>query len=118
MSKSEGSARQVTIISAEFIHQIEHFLQLKHSIAPAMLRRNLVVSGINLHLLRHQRFQIGSAIFEATALCHPCSRMETALGKGAVAAMFGHGGLCAKVIQTGTIELGDEVVKLNSGASV
>ena len=106
MSKTPGSARQLTLISEEFIQQIAHFTGLD-SIDPAALRRNLVVRGINLNALRHQRFQIGDALFEATALCHPCSRMETALGKGGVAAMIGHGGLCARILRTGDISVGD-----------
>ena len=111
MSKTPGSARQVTLISQEFIQQIEHFTGIG-SIDPALLRRNLVVAGINLNALRHQRFKIGEALFEATALCHPCSRMETALGKGGVAAMIGHGGLCARILRTGTIRVGDQLVVL------
>ena len=108
MQKTPGSARQVTLISEEFISQIEHFSGHK-VIDPGLLRRNLVVRGINLNALRHQRFQIGAALFEATALCHPCSRMETALGRGGVAAMLGHGGLCARILKSGEITVGDAV---------
>jgi MOSC domain-containing protein YiiM len=108
MAKTPGSARQVTLISEEFMQQIAHFTGLS-TIDPVLLRRNLVVSGINLNALRHQRFQIGDAVFEATALCHPCSRMEAALGKGGVAAMIGHGGLCAKILSTGYITVGDRL---------
>lgn len=113
---SRGSARQATIISVEYIDIITRLLKKdsskKDSIDPAILRRNLVVSGINLTALRHQRFQIGDALFEATALCHPCSRMEKALGQHGVAAMLGHGGLCAKIIRGGKIKVGDDVVHL------
>ena len=108
MGKTPGSARQVTLISEEFMQQIAHFTGLS-TIDPVLLRRNLVVSGINLNALRHQRFQIGEAVFEATALCHPCSRMEAALGKGGVAAMIGHGGLCARILNTGYITVGDRL---------
>jgi MOSC domain-containing protein YiiM len=103
-----GSARQVTIISSEYIAMISRLLK-KEPISPALLRRNLLVSGINLTALRHQRFQIGDAVFEATALCHPCSRMEQVLGVGGVAAMLGHGGLCAKIVEGGVITVGDTV---------
>lgn len=106
--KTPGSGRQVTIISREFISQIAHFLERDH-IDPALLRRNLVVSGINLHALRHQRFAIGEALLEAGALCHPCSRMEAALGPGGVAAMIGHGGLCCRILRGGEIAIGDTV---------
>jgi MOSC domain-containing protein YiiM len=39
--------------------------------------------------------------------------MEKTLGKGAVVAMLGHGGLCAKVIQTGCIALNDSITVLS-----
>ena len=107
--KTPGSGRQVTLISREFIEQTAHFLG-RDAIDPGLLRRNLVVTGINLHALRHQQFTIGEALFEAGALCHPCSRMETALGKGGVAAMLGYGGLCARIIRSGEIEIGDTVL--------
>jgi MOSC domain-containing protein YiiM len=35
--------------------------------------------------------------------------MEENLGKGGVAAMLGHGGLCAKIIESGDIAIGDEI---------
>ena len=74
-----------------------------------------MVSGINLNALRYQRFTIGEAVLEAGALCDPCSRMEAELGKGAVAAMIGHGGLCCRVLRTGRINLGDGVVVEREG---
>ncbi len=117
MGKTPGSARQVTLISEEFMQQIAHFTGLS-TIDPVLLRRNLVVSGINLNALRHQRFQIGEAVFEATALCHPCSRMDAALGKGGVAAMIGHGGLCARILNTGYITVGDRLEVLPKGENL
>jgi len=107
-----GSARQVTLINQEHIEVVAKLLG-REPIDPAVLRRNLVVSGINMVALRHQRFRIGEAVFEASAHCNPCLRMEQALGKGAVAAMLGHGGVCAKIIKGGIIWVGDEVVKLD-----
>lgn len=109
--KTPGSARQVTIISREYIHQIQQQLGMDF-IDPVLLRRNLVISGMNMHLLRFQRLQIGNSIFETSALCDPCSRMDENLGKGGAAAMFGYGGLCAKIIQGGQISVGDAVVRL------
>jgi len=108
INKTPGSGRQVTLISAEFIAQIEHFLGCD-SIDPADLRRNIVVSGINLNCLRRQRFWVGGALLEATQLCHPCARMEEVLGVGGVAAMIGHGGLCARILEGGVIQVGDAI---------
>ncbi len=113
-TKTPGSGRQVTVNSREFIAQTAHFLG-HDAIDPGLLRRNLVVSGMNLHALRHQRFAIGEALFEAGALCHPCSRMESALGKGGVAAMLGHGGLCCRILRGGLIRVGDAVAVATEG---
>ncbi|MDA8679873.1 MOSC domain-containing protein [Luminiphilus sp.] len=108
MGKTPGSGRQVTLISREFVAQIEQHLG-KSGLDPALLRRNIVVSGINLNALRRQQFWLGGALFEATQLCHPCARMEAELGPGGVVAMMGYGGLCAKVLQTGQIAIGDSL---------
>jgi MOSC domain-containing protein YiiM len=108
-----GSGRQVTLISEEYIGQIAHFLSAEYEanriVLPSQLRRNLVIKGMNLSALRFQRFSIGGAIFEAGDLCHPCLAMERNLGKGGIAAMIGHGGLCLKVVQSGLISVGDTV---------
>ncbi|MCP4594942.1 MOSC domain-containing protein [Neptuniibacter sp.] len=106
--KTPDSGRQVTLISTEFIHIIGTYTGLGQ-IQPALLRRNLVVSGINLNALRHQQFRIGGALFEATALCHPCNRMNQTLGQGGAAAMLGYGGLCARILESGEIRLGDSL---------
>lgn len=110
---SAGSGRQITLISAEHIGLIEHFSGVS-PIPPEILRRNLVISGINFSVLRYHHFKIGDAEFEATAACHPCSRMEEALGPGGFAAMYGYGGLCAKIIVGGKISVGDTVEVLPS----
>lgn len=100
--------RQVTLIQAEHIDAIASLLG-KEEIEPEILRRNIVVSGINLLALKEQQFQIGDAILEMTGLCHPCSRMEQNLGEGGYNAMRGHGGITAQVIQNGLVKVGDEV---------
>ncbi|MAD45483.1 MAG: sulfurase [Oceanospirillaceae bacterium] len=114
---SPGSARQVTLINAEHIAAIAALLQ-RDTIDPALLRRNIVVSGINLQALRYQQIEIGGALLELTAQCHPCSRMETALGSGGTAAMFMHGGLCARIIRSGEIRTGDSVRPILPQASL
>ena len=77
---------------------------------PALLRRNIAVSGINLLGLRNVHFRIGGAVLRGTGVCAPCSRMEETLGRGGYSAVRGHGGITAEVIRPGPIGLGDLVV--------
>lgn len=111
MKKTPGSARQVTLISCEYIEAIMRHTGHAH-IDPSLLRRNLVISGMNMNLLRYQQLQVGEVILETSALCHPCSRMDEVLGAGGAAAMFGYGGLCAKVVRGGRLAVGDGVIRL------
>ena len=105
------SKRQVTLIQAEHIPVVEAILG-QGKIDPALLRRNLVVSGINLAALKYQTFQIGTAVLEGSGNCPPCSRMEENLGPGGYAAMLAHGGITAVVVSEGVVSLGDVVSAL------
>ncbi len=104
-------ARQVTLIQAEHLPVLASLLGLAQ-IPPASLRRNLVVSGINLLALQRGRFAVGHAVLEGSGACAPCSRMEKTLGAGGYNAMRGHGGITAIVIKAGVIRLGDSVTAL------
>ncbi len=79
------------------------------SVDPALLRRNIVVSGINLLALKDKHFHIGDTLLEFTGPCHPCSKMERMLGAGGYNAMRGHGGITARVHEAGVIRLSDTV---------
>jgi len=106
-----GAIRQVTLIQAEHLEVVAGLLD-KGAIDPALVRRNIVVSGINLLALRSQEFQIGEAVLVGTGNCAPCSRMEEVLGTGGYNAMRGHGGITAAVIHPGLVRVGDSVTWL------
>jgi MOSC domain-containing protein YiiM len=82
---------------------------MKTAVRPEMVRRNIVIKGLNLLALKEQQFKIGSVILETTGQCHPCSRMEQNLGAGGYNAMRGHGGITARIIKGGEIKIGDKV---------
>ncbi len=103
-----GGKRQVTLINREHITAIASFVGEKQ-LDPGLLRRNIVVRGINLLSLKDQNFCIGEAVLRMTGLCHPCSRMEENLGEGGYSAVRGHGGITATIVKSGYIRVGDLV---------
>ncbi|MCE2659033.1 MAG: MOSC domain-containing protein [Rubrivivax sp.] len=110
--ESELSTRQVTLIQAEHLPVIAGLARVE-PIDPIGLRRNLVISGINLLTLKNARLKVGAALLEIVGPCQPCSRMEETIGPGGYAAMRGHGGMTARVLVGGSINVGD-VVKAES----
>jgi len=100
--------RHVTLIQAEHLRVIAELLGRDRA-DPALLRRNIVVSGINLLALTGARFEIGGAVLEGTGGCHPCSRMEETFGAGGYNAVRGHGGITARIVSGGVIRVGDQV---------
>jgi MOSC domain-containing protein YiiM len=105
-----NGSRQVTLIAQESLMAASSFLS--KLVSPADVRRNIVTKEINLLALKGKRFQIGTAIFEFSGECHPCSRMEVNLGVGGYNALRGNGGITARIIRTGIIKVGDNIMPL------
>jgi MOSC domain-containing protein YiiM len=80
-----GGARQVTLILAEHLQCVSSIMG--KNVTPEMVRRNIVVAGINILALKGHQFRIGDAVFEYSGECHPCSRTEESLGLGGYNAM-------------------------------
>ncbi len=104
--------RQVTLFQWEHLQVLESFLGQQFD--PSILRRNLMVKGINLLSLKKQRFTIGTVELSMTGLCHPCSRMEEVLGTGGYNAMRNHGGINCQVVRSGQMKIGDELSVVDS----
>ena len=103
--------RQVTLFQSEHLSAIASLLG-RPEVDPALLRRNIVVSGINLLALKGKKFRLGEAVLEYTGLCHPCSLMEKTFGPGGYNAVRGHGGITARVVNNGLVKLQAQVAAI------
>jgi MOSC domain-containing protein YiiM len=106
-----SGSRHVTLIQRENLAAIAAHMGLE-AVFPEQLRRNILVSGLNLLALKDRSFRVGEAVLEMTGDCHPCSRMEEIFGVGGYNAVRGHGGITARVLQGGEVRVGDQLIPL------
>jgi MOSC domain-containing protein YiiM len=107
-SQRAHRTRQITLIDAAVIERVGRQLGLG-TIGPAILRRNVVVRGLDLDTARGRGLRVGDALLEVTGPCDPCARMEEVLGEGGWDALRDAGGLTAVVREAGRIVTGDGV---------
>jgi MOSC domain-containing protein YiiM len=118
-SGRQSSKRELTLFQAEHLPIVANWCGLLE-LEPTRLRRNLVVSGLNLIGMRSPfpgvvlEWVIGDeVIIQITGPCDPCSKMAAELGLGSYNALRGHGGMTARILSGGLIRLGDRV-RLNA----
>lgn len=107
---SRAGKRAITLLQAEHLPVISALLGGRE-IHAEQLRRNILVSGLNVLALRKSHVQIGDCVLFVHGPCPPCSRMEEVFGKGGYSAVRGHGGVYCEVLQPGEISLGSPIFR-------
>jgi MOSC domain-containing protein YiiM len=103
--------RDVTLIEAEEIEALAAGSGIM--LAPGETRRNVTTRGIRLNDLVGRRFRIGDVECEGTRPCEPCQYLTDLLGKPVLAPLVHRAGLRARILGSGEIARGDEVVVLD-----
>jgi MOSC domain-containing protein YiiM len=97
---------QITFFSLEVFERLAAHFGLTDK-SPGALRRNVIVSGINLNDLIGEEFSIQDVRLRGTAHCKPCYWMDQAVAPGAEDFLRGNGGLRAQILTDGVISVGD-----------
>lgn len=99
---------QVTLIEGEALDHVR--ATTKVDVDNGRHRRNIVTRGIDLSGLAGRRFKIGSAVLEYDRPRPPCRYIQSVSEHGMTRALGGgRGGICARVIASGTIKVGDSI---------
>ncbi len=99
--------RHVTIQSADALALAE--ADLGRPIDPALTRRNLTVSHGPVPTAPGTPARVGEVRLEVVRVAAPCKLLDDTLGPGAQAAIRHRGGTVFRVLDGGTIRLGDPV---------
>lgn len=97
---------QITFFSLEIFERLtEHFGLTSKS--AGVLRRNVIVSGIELNDLIGEEFSIQGIRLRGTGHCRPCYWLDEAFAPGTEDFLEGNGGLRAEIVSDGAIAVGD-----------
>ncbi len=110
---TEG-ARELTLIDAGAIAQVTE--ETGFPFAPVESRRNLITTGIALDALIGQKFTVGDVVCEGVRACPPCVHLEELTGKKVMRSLVRTGGLRARIVEGGTIRVGDAVAAIGPAA--
>jgi MOSC domain-containing protein YiiM len=97
---------QITFFSVEVFERLVAHFRLTNKSA-GILRRNVIVSGVDLNDLIGEEFSIQGVRLRGMAHCKPCYWMNQAVADGAEEFLQGNGGLRAQILTDGTIAVGD-----------
>lgn len=78
-------------------------------IDPAMTRRNLTLTDGEVPREPGARLRIGHVLLEVVRVAAPCKLLDDGIGRGAQEALRRRAGSVCRVLESGTIRVGDEV---------
>jgi MOSC domain-containing protein YiiM len=102
---------QITFFSREVFDELARAFGLTNK-SPGMLRRNVIVCGVELNELIGAEFELQGVLFLGAAHCKPCYWMDTAVAPGAEKFLAERGGLRARILSDGRISVGDAQLKV------
>jgi MOSC domain-containing protein YiiM len=102
----ENYKGQITFFSAEVFEKLCSNFGVHHKSA-GVLRRNVIVSGVDLLSLINREFEIQGVRLRGTQHCAPCEWMNVAFAPGAKEFLKDNAGLRALILSDGTITVGD-----------
>jgi MOSC domain-containing protein YiiM len=109
--ENPGGKTQITFLSLEVVEEMRRTLGIALP-DPSVLRRNVLLSGVDLNTLIGRKFRLGGLLFEGMEECRPCYWMDEAVGPGANAFLAGRGGLRCRILEDGILRCGPALLEV------
>ena len=104
---SFGDVCEVTLIAGEDLDEIRSEAGLR--VHDGEHRRNIITRGVRLAELRGERFRIGEAVLQYDRPRPPCKHVQDVTEPGMTKALSRRGGICARIVEGGTIRASDAI---------
>lgn len=106
---------EVTLVADEALEAIREEAGI--DLSGGEHRRNVVTHGVDLSELLDARFRVGDAVLEGTRPRPPCRHVEAVAGlDGLMDALRDRGGICASVVEPGSLGIGDAITYVEDTA--
>jgi MOSC domain-containing protein YiiM len=111
----QGEVQDLTLVEAEVLQLLldEHGIEL----SGPETRRNILVRGVRLNDLIGKQFRLGGLLCEGTEICEPCAHLQKKAGKPVLKPLVHRGGLRARILEGGTLRVGDEIAVLEAAVT-
>jgi len=101
--------RQVLLVDNETLDAME--------LCPGIIRENITTQGLNVNGLGlGERLRVGAALLQVSAVCTPCDQLEL-VRPGLRRELYGRRGMLCRVLESGTIRVGDTIERIATAAS-
>jgi MOSC domain-containing protein YiiM len=106
------AVQDLSLVEAEVLDLLraEHGIEL----GGHETRRNVVTRGVRLNDLVGKQFRIGDLLCEGVELCEPCVSIQRQTGKPVLKPLVHRGGLYARIVQSGTVRIGDAIAAVEA----
>jgi MOSC domain-containing protein YiiM len=105
----KNSPRQVLLVDKETLDAMQLF--------PGVIRENITTEGLNVNgLALGEQLRAGPVVLQVSAVCTPCDQLEK-VRPGLRREMYGRRGMLCRVLEGGTVQVGDVIQRIASVAS-
>lgn len=104
----EDGTRQVTLIAEDALAEVAAITGFQGD-GHLACRRNIMLNTLPQENLKGKIIKLGEkVVLEITGYCTPCFRMDENFGEGAISAFSKRAGWVARIIENGSISVGDK----------